>query len=318
MMNFTNIYADGSDSRGTSVSYICPANVVFDKGNGQTIEMKIVVGEKLIEQEHVDREEEGYIFDGWYLEEHKWDFDTDVVQDHMTLVAKYKEKEGSIRNITNSDENYLSASLDLTVEDIPLSNEDLDLLKDYDMTIKLAVAKEVSGGQSQDDIDLLTSKIEENVETAITFINIELTKTINEITTNIHETLNPVEITIVIPEDYRQDNREYTVLRVHDGKVDEMFNGRPGDGWTITFTSDKFSIYSLSFKDTEIHKPVNPDNEFKIPNTGAGILLASGIEDIPQFQRRTNFTLISLLIIISIISIIIFTNIYNKRNRLFK
>lgn len=280
------------DTKSMTVTYICPANITFE-GEGQTFQMSIQVGQKLEEPSHPNKE--GYIFDGWYLDDHKWDFNNDTVENHMTLVAKYVPIEGRVINITNPELNNPRAIVDITVDDIPFTEQDYLMLENgYDMNINLIVKVETPTNVPELEKQLLTEKTNEIKETFAQYIDIELIKTINSISENIHETNHPVKIIIEIPEEYRKENREYTLLRAHDGVVDVMFSGRPEDGWTISFYTDKFSTYALIYKDTEEYKPVNP--EHRIPNTGVdgGIVLASGI------QQEKKIDVNKILLIISI------------------
>ena len=69
--------------------------IVFDSAGGQEIEGQIVLrGSKIKEPEEITRE--GYIFDGWYENDNKYDFNTNVNEDTI-LVAKWKQKEENIK-----------------------------------------------------------------------------------------------------------------------------------------------------------------------------------------------------------------------------
>ena len=51
--------------------------------------------------------------------------------------------------------------------------------------------------------------------------------------------------------------RVYSIMRIHDGKVDILNTEQKEDG-TITFKTNKFSTYVLTYKDTQIIKEENP------------------------------------------------------------
>ena len=74
----------------TQVRAVAPAKVVF-QNEDKVIKQEVEVGKKLKEPSHL--EIEGFSFEGWYDGEHKWDFENDVVADHLTLVAKYRKIE---------------------------------------------------------------------------------------------------------------------------------------------------------------------------------------------------------------------------------
>lgn len=91
-------------SVSTKIMVIVPAKVVF-QNEDKVISEEIQVGQKLKEPSHI--EIEGYNFDGWYDGEHKWNFEDDVVTDHLTLIAKYKEIE---KNAVDVKENFIHTS----------------------------------------------------------------------------------------------------------------------------------------------------------------------------------------------------------------
>ncbi len=61
--------------------------VIFDADNGTTTKQSVLMGSKLTSPEMPSKE--GYIFEGWYNDEDKWDFDSNKVTKNITLTAKY-------------------------------------------------------------------------------------------------------------------------------------------------------------------------------------------------------------------------------------
>lgn len=97
-------------------SYACEANevtliistectVTFQTNGGSSIpEQKVQYGEKIIKPD--DPEREGYRFEGWYKDIHlqeAWDFEEDVVEENMSLYAKWSE-ESSKTEVTEDTE----------------------------------------------------------------------------------------------------------------------------------------------------------------------------------------------------------------------
>ena len=76
----------------TSCEYLSKENdnnvtISFDTDGGSTVEAQSVTkGETVIEPK--DPTKEGYIFDGWYVNDSKWDFNTEV-SENVTLKAKW-------------------------------------------------------------------------------------------------------------------------------------------------------------------------------------------------------------------------------------
>ena len=105
------------------------------------------------------------------------------------------------------------------------------------------------------------------------YLDINLYKIIDGTRDKISGTSNPVTIKINIPEALRKSGREYAMVRVHDG-AGEMIKDSDSSADTITFTTDRFSVYALVYKDKEI-------NEDKPLNTGVNsytsVFLATGI-----------------------------------------
>lgn len=103
-----------------SESYKCDANEVmivlstdctvrFMTNGGNVIEDQIVqYGEKMRLLEVPVRE--GYVFDGWYKDIHlleQWDIDNDVVEENMSLYAKWKVADTINTNSTNAFWGYV-------------------------------------------------------------------------------------------------------------------------------------------------------------------------------------------------------------------
>lgn len=81
---------------------------------------------------------------------------------------------------------------------------------------------------------------------------------------NISELDEPIRITIPIPENLlnvdKGVNRVYKVYRIHDGKTEELETVVNDDG-TVTFESDKYSTFILSYMDEqEVVNPNTVDN----------------------------------------------------------
>lgn len=300
------VFADGEDNDiDVQVSFELSPKVVFINEYDDTrYEYEVDVGDKLTEPSHsiID----GYIFAGWYVDDYKWDFDKDTVEGNVTLYAKYIKVEGIIKDITIPEDNDCNASMSIKAEDIPLTDEDIALMAEgNELDIKLVVETIDPNEVPQTDKELIDNKIEQLNETFAQYLDIELLKIINGNTSNIHETNNSVEISLQIPEEYRKTDREYTLYRVHDGVLEIMYQGRPKDNWMITFKTDKFSTYALSYKDTGEHHdvPVYP-----IPKTGVnGTILYKNTNN-----DYTTLT-ICLIVMVSVIACIAYKKSIKSR-----
>lgn len=63
-------------------------------------------------------------------------------------------------------------------------------------------------------------------------------------------TFYPVQFTLEIPKDLQKSDREYAMARLHDGTA-EVLKDLDEEAGTITFETDRFSYYTLVYKDLE-------------------------------------------------------------------
>lgn len=87
------------------------------------------------------------------------------------------------------------------------------------------------------------------------YLNIDLLKLINgQHVGNITEINSPIHVTIEVPDELQSSNREFVIVRIHNGKA-EILEDIDDDTDTITIATDKFSTYSIAYKDTEDSNP---------------------------------------------------------------
>ena len=105
------------------------------------------------------------------------------------------------------------------------------------------------------------------------YLDINLYKIIDGIRYKLTDTDRAVTVKIVIPEALRETGREYAVIRIHNGTA-HVLKDLDSDADTITFATDRFSVYAFVCKD----KDVNADSPL---NTGVesytSIFIAVGI-----------------------------------------
>ena len=63
-------------------------------------------------------------------------------------------------------------------------------------------------------------------------------------------TFYPVQFTLEIPKDLQKSDREYAMVRLHEGTA-EVLKDLDEEAGTITFETDRFSYYTLVYKDLE-------------------------------------------------------------------
>lgn len=88
---------------------------------------------------------------------------------------------------------------------------------------------------------------------------------------NITNLTEEIELMILLPENLKNTdaklNRNYYVLREHDGKVDTIKAELSKDGKYLVFKTDKFSTYALAYEDVA-------KVDVKVPQTSDGITTA--------------------------------------------
>lgn len=86
-----------------------------------------------------------------------------------------------------------------------------------------------------------------------TFLEIDLTKKIGAVETEISETNECVKITIDLSKDLINEfpgiTRTYSVMRVHDGVVETLDTSHNEIKNTLTFETDRFSTYAIVYQD---------------------------------------------------------------------
>ena len=93
-------------------------------------------------------------------------------------------------------------------------------------------------------------------------MDISLFKVVGEVETRLTESLQPITISFVIPEVLRSQN--FKLLRLHEDAVEMLEYEYNETTFEITFITDKFSTYALSYGvTTEV--PLDPDDQ--IPDT---------------------------------------------------
>ena len=94
------------------------------------------------------------------------------------------------------------------------------------------------------------------------YLNIDLIKLINgQQVGKITEINSPIHITVEVPEELQSADREFVIVRIHNGTA-EILEDIDDDPDTITIATDKFSTYSIAYKDTE---KLNPHTGAAVP-----------------------------------------------------
>ena len=278
--SFSN-YAIAS-KKTTPVKY----TVTFNTGEGSKIaEQSIVAGSKATEPETAPTRD-GYTFAGWYEDETcivKFNFENEITA-NTTIYANWIKKISELPDAIIDGENKKEVTK--IVEKILNGETVKGVSPSLQEEIKKAVknGKEITVDVKKDSID--ESKVSEDAKKVKSVIGsnskvagyFDITVQVSIDGTykgNITLLDNAYVITLDLPSDIptvdSEYTRTYTVVRVHDGNAEKLETTLNDDG-TITFKTDKFSTYAITYTDSEItSNPKTEDTDSKTnsnPKTG--------------------------------------------------
>lgn len=186
------------------------------------------------------------------------DYIVKLVLENKTEALDVKEAQKEEAVIGLSEKNVEKAS-EIFLETIENDEELIDEVKGYDISVVLETSK-------KDSVDVDTKKyIEKKLsdkDVNLQYYDIDVViyeKGTENKLGNITELSKPITVTLVLPTDIEKlkegYKRTYYIARNHEGKVKLLDTKLSKDGTYLTFKSDKFSVYTLVYKDTII----NPD-----------------------------------------------------------
>ena len=190
---------------------------------------------------------------------------------HLTVV---RPDSGIIEKVETETKNYANA--DFSSSDlnsiIPLTNEEQSLKESGKNVDVFLEVKDASETVAPEEKNLIEEKLSSNEEIG-TYLDVSLFKQVEgEEASKIEKTNGNIRVSLNVPDDLiNKDNkikRTYYILRLHDGVVDKLETNF--DGKVLTFETDRFSTYALTYKD-EVISGVNN------PKTGDNIIKYMGI-----------------------------------------
>lgn len=200
-----------------------------------------------------------------------WDYDwnKEGYKDNSVTVVN-----GGTFNLTNSAAKITNVEFikaEDPIKEYPVLGEEnvTIVVKESELKQKVEVQNVEENQLPSEDIAKVKEKAGKDY-TILAFYEIDLYKALNNTikVEKITEASNEVSVTLPkpasIPEIKEGFERKYYVIRVHNGVTDILDATLNEDG-TISFKTDKFSTYTLTYKDTKIQKTKNP-------NTFDGIL----------------------------------------------
>ena len=257
-----------------------------------TIETKASSGGKITETQSVnkngtstiqwvpDNEYEviGVVIDGqpYDITENSYTF-TSVRENHNIEVT-FRKIPGNIKEQVEVEKGNNSKLPDLQVH--LDQNLAADLLTEEDKAV-VADGKNVEFNLKMEEVARIPNPIVQGLKTVIdeenVLLSLDLTfsKNVAGAISSIHQTHKPIRITIMIPQAYldQSNGREFAVIRSHvneDGTITtDILKDLDDDEATITFETDRFSIYTLIYDVPKAEQPLippQPGDEEDIPH----------------------------------------------------
>lgn len=225
--------------------------------------------------------------------------DEDVIRAALESSEGESENGGNVLVDNNTENNALGAKF-LNSEDvmnkINLTDTEKAAIEDgKNIVVSLGVVDE--GTEAGEDVEKLAILDALDGKKLGTFLDITLfTKLMNkdgnieaDSKNEVHNTNGTIKITIEVPESLRAEGRTFSVLRYHDGQVDVLTSSQNSN--TITFETDRFSTYALTYIDGSNQTTESP----KTGDTNAAMnalvmMLISGLGIIFVGKKKSLFT----------------------------
>jgi hypothetical protein len=217
----------------------CTATGHFDSpgvGSGKPVELMITLT--------------GPDKDNYYIEEGS--------QTHAAGTIIRSEETGTVQYVSEREMNYRSADLINGTEAIEtiLTAEDRKLIKNgADLKIWLSIS-DITASVPAKDMEKVDTVRGDAMVAAYLDINIFRQYGNSENTSKVSETKSEVEIEFKVPQNLINHNstvnRNYQLVRVHDGEAEVLEAEFDKNTNTIRFRTDKFSTYALVYNDVKI------------------------------------------------------------------
>ncbi|NCC55006.1 MAG: hypothetical protein EOM11_05915 [Erysipelotrichia bacterium] len=258
--------------------------IVTFKDGDTTTTKEVVQGEKV--SEPATPTKQGYTFDGWYLNNQKFDFNT-VISEDITLVAKWTKVKEEVIDDTKVD--VIVPSIDTThdKEEVVIGVSDKEEVKQVisDSVSKetkevivnaIKNGKQVATNVRAEKIDLtkVSEVVKEEVKQIQSFVAKKNMKVVDyldlsvfvevdgQVIEQLTQTNKPLTFQIALPDQLMKEGRTFYVIRLHDGKS-EVLETTLTNG-VLSFTTDKFSTYALVYEDVEKTTPADQINDKKV------------------------------------------------------
>ena len=162
---------------------------------------------------------------------------------------------------TTIAENTPNVSLDNTVEDLANSvlQDNMEQLYNQE-TAKITLTAESQQQLDADEQSAVDGVISQD-EKIGACLDINLYKDVADETVQVIETAKEIDLSVEIPEELintdSKTERTYEIVRVHEGEAEVLDCEFDSESGTVSFATDKFSTYVLTYSDTVKTQSVN-------------------------------------------------------------
>lgn len=203
---------------------------------------------------------EGHIENSWRINGEKTKEEIDVEKGKIVLET----------DLFVDDINVSVEGLDEQLAYEVLTDEELERVKDGETAVVYVEISEVEA-PGKEDSKPLNEKLDELDATPAVYLDIKVWKKVgDDAASPVHETGNREIILIIeVPEEFHNNDekveRSFYLIRVHEGKADVLAG--PTTETTLRVSTNKFSIYTIAYKDRLIDKKDDGGGAYVIPKT---------------------------------------------------
>lgn len=130
----------------------------------------------------------------------------------------------------------------------------------YKLDVVMTVKDETA--VSDDDKALIDTALSKEQHVGL-ILDITLIKTVNGTSEAVSEAKNPVSFSVSVPDSIIADGRTYSVVRIHDGKAENIGGSFNSETKAITVNSALFSTYAVVYEEKAVEPEPEPKPETK-------------------------------------------------------
>lgn len=194
--------------------------------------------------------------------------------------------------VSNVLQNGKDAELENVVsnDDTPVAEKIADALaNNQEIKVEVLVNPVKEDAVQKADKDLITGAVKD--DTIAQYLDLQVVlKADDEVIGTLTQLSKPVTYTILLPEELaNQENLEFYVIRVHDGKTDKLPLTKVS-GNQYSFTTDRYSTYALAYSKvaapTIPEKPATGDSANLLVPVACLVLAAAGIAVLLTISKK--------------------------------